>query len=220
MDPLPQFEALLTPAELEAFQSLDSPAAIQAYLDATPYSTEERTRCPLVTMRDRVAHCLDGALFAATALRRLGYPPLLLDLLPEPDTDDDHVLAIFKQHGCFGAMAKSNFVGLRYREPIYRTARELVLSYFEVYYNVDGQKTLRAYTRLFNLARFDRTHWMWDGSGVEVVEQHLYRLKPIPLITREMAAQLEPVDSLTYQAGMLVVNPAGLYRPRAETEKV
>lgn len=219
MDPLSQFEAFLTPAELEAFRSLDSPTAVQAYLDATPYSAEERTRCPLNVMRDRVAHCLDGALFAATALRGLGYPPLLLDLLPEPNTDDDHVLAIFKQHGCFGAVAKSNFVGLRYREPIYRTARELVLSYFEVYYNVNGRKTLRAYTHPFSLARFDRYHWMWDESGVEVVEQHLYQLKTTPLISAEMAAQLQPVDALTYQAGMLVVNPAGLYRPHVEAEK-
>ncbi|MDX9954041.1 MAG: hypothetical protein RBT75_08095 [Anaerolineae bacterium] len=216
MDQTDQFESLLTPEELQAFRDLNSPAAIQAYLDETPYSAEERTRSPLNVMRDRVAHCLDGGLFAAAALRRLGYPPLLVDMLPEPETDDDHVLAIFKEHGCLGAVAKSNFVGLRYREPIYRTVRELVLSYFEAYYNVNGKKTLRAYTRIFNLARFDRHNWMWDETGVEIVEQRLYSLKSTPLITPEMTAQLQPVDPLTYRAGMLVVNPAGLYRPRAE----
>ncbi len=219
MNPLLQFEGLLTPAELQIFWDLSSPTAIQAYLDATPYSAEERTRCPLNVMRDRVAHCLDGGLFAATALRRLGYPPVLIDMVPEPETDDDHVLAIFKQHGCFGAVAKSNFVGLRYREPIHRTVRELVLSYFEAYYNVNGKKTLRAYTRSFNLARFDRHNWMWDETGVQIIEQHLYSLRPIPLITPEMAAQLQPVDALTYQAGMLVANPAGLYRPRPEKDE-
>ncbi|MDX9955838.1 MAG: hypothetical protein RBT75_17175 [Anaerolineae bacterium] len=219
MNPLNQFESLLTPTKLQVFRDLSSPAAIQAHLDVTPYSAEERTRSPLNVMRDRVAHCLDGGLFAAAALRRLGYPPLLVDMLPEPETDDDHVLAIFKEHGCFGAVAKSNFVGLRYREPIYRTVRELVLSYFEAYYNVNGKKTLRAYTRTFNLARFDRHNWMWDEAGVEIVERHLYRLKSIPLITPEMAAHLQPVDALTYKAGMLVVNPAGLYRPRAEASE-
>ncbi|OQA22757.1 MAG: hypothetical protein BWY63_00657 [Chloroflexi bacterium ADurb.Bin360] len=220
MDLLDQFESLLTLEELQAFRNLNSPAAIQAYLDETPYSAEERTRSPLNVMRDRVAHCLDGGLFAAAALRRLGYPPLLVDMLPEPETDDDHVLAIFKEHGCLGAVAKSNFVGLRYREPIYRTVRELVLSYFEAYYNVNGKKTLRTYTRIFDLARFDRHNWMWDETGVEIVERHLYSLKSIPLITPEMTAQLQPVDPLTYQAGMLVVNPAGLYRPRVEAGKV
>ncbi|MBN1921753.1 MAG: hypothetical protein JW892_10940 [Anaerolineae bacterium] len=216
MDQLDQFESLLSPEELQNFRNLNSPAVIQAYLDETPYSAEERTRSPLNVMRDRVAHCLDGGLFAAAALRRLGYPPLLVDLLPEPETDDDHVLAIFKEHGCFGAVAKSNFVGLRYREPIYRTVRELVLSYFEAYYNVNGKKTLRAYTRTFDLARFDRHHWMWDETGIAIIEQRLYSLKPIPLITPAMAMQLQSVDSLTYKAGMLVANPAGLYRPRAE----
>lgn len=216
MDPLMQFEAYLTASELQTLRSLESPVAIQAYLDDTPYNPDDYTRCPLKVMRDRVAHCLEGGLFAAVALRRLGYPPLILDMQPEPGTDDDHVLAIFKQHGCFGAVAKSNFVGLRYREPIYRSPRELVLSYFEAYYNIHGQKTLRAYTRVLDLRRYDRYGWMWDDQGVAVVEQRLYSLKPIPLITPEMAAQLQPVDPLTYKAGLLVANPAGLYQPRVK----
>lgn len=216
MDPIAQFETYLEAEELKIFRSLDSPAAIQAYLDATPYSAEDRSRCPLNVLRDRVAHCFEGALFAAAALRRLGYPPVILDMLPEPETDDDHVIAVFKQHGYFGAVAKSNFVGLRYREPLYRSARELALSYFEAYYNVDGKKTLRAYNRPVNLIRFDRYHWLWEDTGIEAIDQHLYRLKPIPLITPEIAAQLQPVDPLTYRAGLLAANPAGLYRPRVE----
>jgi hypothetical protein len=111
-----QIEDFLTGQETAALSALSSPADIQAYLDATPYSPEERDRCPLNVMRDRVAHCLDGGLFAAMALRRLGYPPLIIDLLPEPGLDDDHVLAIFKRDGCYGAVAKSNFAGLRYRD--------------------------------------------------------------------------------------------------------
>ena len=149
-----------------------------------------------------------------TALRRLGYPPLIVDLLPEPGTDDDHVLAIFKKDGYLGAVAKSNFVGLRYREPIYRSLRELVLSYFEVYFNVHGQKTLRAYSMPLNLAAFDRLGWMWDDAGADAVERRLPRLRHISLITPEMAAGLSPVDKLSYAAGMLGSNPAGLYKPK------
>jgi hypothetical protein len=210
---LAELEARLTPAERAALAALTSPAAIQAYLDATPYSTEERDRCPLNVMRDRVAHCLDGGLFAAMALRRLGYPPLIVDLLPEPGLDDDHVLAIFKHNRCFGAVAKSNFVGLRYREPVYRSLRELVMSYFEVFYNVDGLKTLRGYTEPFDLARLDPHGWMWDDAGVARVMPAVSARRRSRVIGPEAAAELVRVDELSYRAGMLGTNPAGLYRP-------
>src|SRR3990172_7915290 len=146
------------PNELRVFARLDSPAKIQVFLDNMPYSAEERYRCPRSVLQDRVAHCYDGALFAAAALRRLGHAPLIIDMLAH--NDDDHLLALFKRGGHWGAVAKSNFAGLRYREPIYRTLRELVLSYFEQYYNVEGEKTLRGYTLPLNLKPFDRFHWM------------------------------------------------------------
>lgn len=209
-----QFEAQLTPAEAELWAGLDSPAKIQAFLDATPYSPENANRCPLAVLRDRQAHCLDGGLFAAAALRRLGHRPLILDILPEPDTDDDHVLALFQQHGHWGAVAKSNYTGLRFREPIYRNFRELVLSYFEDYYNVNGQKTLRGYSRPVNLSRFDKLGWLWRNEGADAIERHLWRLKPIALLTEPMAASLSPVDTLSFEAGRLGVNEAGLYQPK------
>jgi hypothetical protein len=193
---------------------LNSPAQIQAYLDQTPYSTEDTDRSPLSVMRDRVAHCLDGGLFAAAMLRRLGHPPLIVDLLPEPGTDDDHVLAIYRHNGHIGALAKSNFAGLRAREPIYRTLRELVLSYFEFFFNLKGQKTLRAYTVPMNLEVLDHLDWMSDDRAAPVVEERLSRLRKIPLITSQMASELAPMDRLTYEAGMLGVNPAGLYKPK------
>ncbi len=154
--PIAQFEAHLTPSELDLWHSLTSPVKIQDFLNETPYSTDKFTRCPLRVLRERVAHCFDGAMFAAAALRRLGYPPLLVDLLPAPDTDDDHVLAIYQRDGYWGAVAQSNFVGLRYREAIHRNLRELVMSYFEDYYNVKGEKTLRGYTRPLNLTTLDK----------------------------------------------------------------
>ncbi len=208
------WEQELTAEEQSLLAGLDTPAAIQAFLDQTEYSAESANRNPIRVLRERKAHCLDGATFAVFALRRLGYPPLIVDLLPEPDMDDDHVLAIFKRGNRFGAVAKSNFVGLRYREPVYASLRELAMSYFESYYNVNGQKTLRAYTLPINLKRFDRDHWMQLDSGVDAIEKYLYTRPRIALITAEMGAALLPMDKLSYDAGLLAVNAAGLYKPK------
>lgn len=209
-----RLDGYLTARERATLAALDSPLAIQTYLDATPYSSEERNRCPLNVMRDRLAHCLDGGLFAAMALRRLGYPPLIVDLLPEPGLDDDHVLAIFRQGRGYGAVAKSNFVGLRYREPVYRSQRELVMSYFEVFYNVDGLKTLRSFTAPLNLARLDHAGWMWDDAGVAPVMPAVLKLRQFPVAGPGAIAGLSRVDDLAYRAGMLATNPAGLYKPK------
>ena len=197
---------------MRALSRLDSPFKIQAFLDELHYSDEERYRCPRSVLRDRTAHCFDGAVFAAAALRRLGYPPLILNLFPD-DRDDEHLLALYQQRGGWGAVAKSNFVGLRFREPIHRTLRELVLSYFEVYYNVEREKTLRSYTRPLNLKSFDHINWMTDDAAMDVIALRLEDFRKIPLITARMAAALSPVDERSYQAGLAGSNPAGLYRP-------
>jgi len=204
----------LDPAQCRIVAGLNSPARIQAFLDETPYSTEDTDRCPVSVLRDRVAHCLDGGLFAAAALGRLGYPPLIVDLIPEPGTDDDHILAIYKIDGRLGAVAKSNFTGLRSREPVYRTVRELVMSYFESYYNVRGERTLRGYTMPLNLQSLNSAGWMWRDEGVEAVLHGLDRLRQFSVISAEMAARLYPVDKLSYEAGTMGTNPAGLYKPR------
>jgi len=198
--------------EMRALSRLDSPFKIQAFLDELHYSDEERYRCPRSVLRDRTAHCFDGAVFAAAALRRLGYPPLILNLFPD-DRDDEHLLALYQPRGGWGAVAKSNFVGLRFREPIHRTLRELVLSYFEVYYNVEREKTLRSYTRPLNLKSFDHINWMTDDAAMDVIALRLEDFRKIPLITARMAAALSPVDERSYQAGLAGSNPAGLYRP-------
>lgn len=214
VNPLEDLETQLTPEERRLLAALDSPASIQAFLDETSYSAEDANRCPLRVLRERVAHCLDGALFAAAALRRLGFPPQVVDLLPEPGMDDDHVVAIYRINGRFGAVAKSNFSGLRFREPVYRSLRELVMSYFEDFFNQNGQRTMRAYTRPLNLAAYDRLNWMTRDAGADFIEKRLYHLRRIPVITAEMAAALHPLDALSYRAGMLGANPAGLYRPK------
>jgi hypothetical protein len=213
--PTTMFEEHLDPQQRQVFAGLNSPARIQAFLDQIPYSAENANRCPLSVLRDRVAHCLDGGLFAAAALRLIGHPPLIVDLLPEPRTDDDHVLAIYRRDGYLGAVAKSNMTGLRYREAIYRNLRELVLSYFEDYFNVNGEKTLRSYTRPLNLQAFDKVGWMWSDAGADAIERHFGRMRKIPLLSPAMIANLSPTDSLSFQAGMLGANEAGLYRPHS-----
>jgi hypothetical protein len=207
-------EAQLSREELELVNSLDKPSKIQSFLDEqVEYPATNRNRCPVNVLRDRQGHCLDGALFAAAGLRRLGYPARILDMFPEPGTDDDHVLAIYQQNGCYGALAKSNFVTLRWREPVYRSLRELVMSYFDGFFNVDGVRTLRYYTPTLALDAFDVHGWMWLDSGVDEIERRLLRMRRIPLITLEMAANLTDVDRLLYKAGTLATNPAGLYKP-------
>lgn len=210
MDPIKDWEASLGRQELEALKRLDSPAAIQAFLDEMPYSAEEVYRSPRSVLRDRQAHCFDGALFAAAALRRLGHPPLIVNMFAE--RDDEHLIAIFKRDGTCGAVGKSNFVGLRFREPVYRSLRELVMSYFEVYYNLERVKSLRSYTRPLNLRTFDRLNWMVSDAHLDAIAQHLDELHRILVLKDGMITELSPVDERSYQAGMLGVNEAGLYK--------
>jgi len=209
-------EEHLEPGQRELLASLVSPAAIQAFLDSIPYSAEDINRCPVRVLQDRKAHCLDGALFAAAALRRLGHPPLVVDMLPAPGADDDHVLAIYRRDGLWGAVAKSNFAGLRFREAIHRNLRELVLSYFEDFFNVEGLKTLRAYTVPLNLAPFDRQGWVWRDDGATAIEKRLPLVRRVPLLTPDMVSHLSPADARSMEAGMIGTDYAGLYKPKQE----
>src|SRR5579863_4086880 len=120
---LSRFLLRLAPRERQVFEALDTPLAIQGFLDSIPYSSDPFYRSPARVLRDRRGHCFDGAVFAAAALRRIGHPPLLVDVYAE--RDDDHVLAVFREGRFWGALAQSNFVGLRYRDPVYRSLREL-----------------------------------------------------------------------------------------------
>ena len=208
-----EFDRMLNSEERAIVNGLTSPAGVQAFLDSIPYSTDEFYRCPLRVLRDRTAHCFDGAMFAAAALRRIGYPPLILDMLSN-GRDDEHLLALFKDRGCWGAVAKSNFVGLRFREPVYRTLRELVMSYFEQYYNLDREKTLRGYTGPLNLKRFDRLNWMTADETMDLIARRTEEIRRVMLIDAEMEKRLSPVDERSYQAGMIGANPDGVYKPK------
>ncbi|HYA02289.1 MAG TPA: hypothetical protein VEI04_04165 [Syntrophobacteria bacterium] len=216
MQAVMDFEERLTREELEVVRGLDSPSRIQEFLDTVPYSTEEMYRCPLSVLRDRQAHCFDGALFAAAMLRRLGYPPRILELVPN-DRDDEHLLAVYRRDGQWGAVGQSNFVGLRFREPLYRTLRELALSYFEQYYNVQREKTLRGYRGPLDLSTLDELNWMVSRDQLEAIAARLDRMRSVPLLKPNMAAVLAPVDARTYRAGLLGANERGLYRPSPTT---
>jgi hypothetical protein len=191
--------------ERTALRRLSNPVKIQRFLDEDiGYNTEPdgpTCRSPRRVLRDRIAHCMEGALFAAAALAVNGFPPLLLDL--EAVRDDDHVLAIFQQRGHWGAIAKSNYAGLRFREPVYRTLRELAMSYFEHYFNLGGEKTLRGYSRPVNLARFDRIHWMTAERDVWEIPEYLCEVPHIPLLTPELERSLGRVDARLKAAGMV-----------------
>ncbi|MDQ3199080.1 MAG: hypothetical protein M3Q46_07835 [Verrucomicrobiota bacterium] len=187
----------MSPSEIRQLRAFKSPIGIQRFLDEIPYHLAPTAWSPRMVLRERTAHCLEGATFAAAALRALGYPPLVLDLEAEQDTD--HVIAVFKVRGCWGAIAKSNFNGCRYREPVYRTLRELALSYFHIYFNLRGQRTLRRYSRPVNLSQFDDYHWMTSDEDVWVVPNHLCDIPHRPLLTPEQTRNLTRVDPRTVQ---------------------
>jgi hypothetical protein len=202
---LSEFENHLTPKLFKIFRALSTPSAIQAYLDSIPYIAEELDRSPLRVMTDGQAHCLDGGIFAALALNRLGHRPLITDLVPEPGEDDDHVLALFRSHDRWGCIAKSNYAFLRFREPVYLSLRELAMSYFEAYTNNEKRKTLRGYTRPLDLSAFS-TEWMWSEAGISEISKRLYRRKPILLASRDVTSSLSISDERFYQANTLGTN--------------
>jgi hypothetical protein len=206
------FDACLTKAEARRIASLASPSMIQAFLDSIEYSEEVRYRCPLNVLRDMKGHCFDGALFGAAMLRRIGHPPLILDIIPN-DNDDDHILALYKVHGHWGAVAKSNYTGLRFREPIHRTIRELIISYFEVFFNAIGEKTMRAYTRPLNLKEFDRLQWEINDESMDAIGEKLDEIRKFRPLTPSMIRNLSFADERSVKAGLMGAKAAGLFKP-------
>jgi hypothetical protein len=192
-------------AEWQDLRRLNTPEKVQRFLDCeVGYNKQPdgaTCRSPRRVLRDRVAQCLEGALFGAAALRAQGRPPLLLDL--EAVRDDDHVLAVFRERGLWGAVAKSNYSGLRYREPVYRTLRELAMSYFEHYFNLDAEKTLRTYSRPVNLARFDSIGWMTTDQDLWVISDHLFAIAHQRLLPAGAERRLSRVDDRLFRAGQL-----------------
>lgn len=207
------FEEALTAAERRLLSRLSRPGRIQEFLDELSYRCVDAYACPLRTLRERTGHCFDGAVLAAAVLHHHGEPAWLVDLIPN-GRDDDHVVTLYRRHGHWGAIAKSNFVGLRFREAIFRSPRELVLSYFELYYNTAREKTLAGYTKPLPIRRFDHLPWITEDPPLYDIADALDAQPRYHLLTAAMARGLEPVDRRSYQAGLQGSNARGLYRAR------
>ena len=192
--------------ELRIFSRLTNPARIQRFLDDDlAYNLEphgDTCYSPRLALKNGAAHCMEGAMVAAVALRRLGHPPLIVDL--EAVRDSDHVLAVYRIRGLWGAIAKSDYAGLRSREPVYRTLRELAMSYFEHYYNLAGEKTLRAYSRTVNLARFDSMNWMTAEREVWEIPSHLCQIPHTRLLPVGTERTVARMDHRLFKAGRAV----------------
>ena len=192
---------------LQILARLRSPEAVQRFLDdEVQYNNGPTTfRSPRRVACDRTAHCLEGALFAAAALERLGHPPLIVDLAAV--RDEDHVIAVFRENDCWGAIAKSNYAGLRHRTPVYRTLRELALSYFEHYFNARGEKTLRAYSRPVLLKRFDHLDWRAAAEDLWEIPLYLVGVPHLPLLPAAVNAKRFQMDKRLYEAGRVGAIP-------------
>jgi hypothetical protein len=209
----------LTAAEFRVLARLDSPARIQAFVDAIPANFEPDGDTVLSVrevLRRRRAHCIEGAMIAACALWIHGDPPLLLDF--QAVQDYDHVVALFRRNGCWGAISKTNHVPLRYRDPVYRSVRELAISYFHEYANRRGQKTLRTYSRPFDLRAFHPKLWVTNGENCFAIAERLDELRHFPLISKRQTRLLRTRDRLERRAQTLREHapPAGVRRRWAE----
>lgn len=192
----------LTRRETAFLKRLSPPWRIQRFLDACAYDVKGAgCRSPRRVLRERRVQCMDGALFAAAALRVQGYPPLIVDL--EAVQDDDHVLAVFRRRGLWGAVARSNYSGLRYREPVHDTLRSLVLSYFEWYHNLRHEKTLRRFSRPVDLSRFDRRRWMTAEDDLWDIPEYLADVEHERLLAPATLRELGTVDRRAFAAGLV-----------------
>lgn len=192
----------LTDREASQLRRLSPPWRIQSYLDSIVYDFDgSGCRSPRRVLRERTAQCMDGALFAAAALRLQGHPPLLLDL--EATQDVDHVIALYRGPGGWGAIARSNYSGLRYREAIHPTIRSLVLSYFESYFNLRREKTLRRYSRPVDLARFDHLDWMTSPENLWEIPDALAEIPHRDLFPAGVIRSLARVDPRSFAAGLV-----------------
>lgn len=198
--------------EIKLLKTLNNPDKIQAFLDAIDYNPNYECRSPRWVMKKRSAHCFEGALFAAAALQFIGYKPLIVDM--RAVNDDDHVIAVFKEDGFWGAVAKSNFTSLRFREPVYRSLRELIMSYFDFFFNIYGYKSLRSYSLPFDLRHFESRHWATTDEDLEYIGDKIESLHHYPVAGNKMIRKLSKASDSMMKAGMLGSKPEGLFKPK------
>ena len=189
-----------------------TPSEIQHFLNSLKYRKEGGARSPFIVERTRLANCFDGAVYAAAALETLGHLPLIVDLVAK--NDDDHVIAVYRSAGGWGAIAKSNTTLLRSRAPVYRSLRELVMSYFDSYFNTHGHRSLRSYSSPVNLRRFDAISWRTTERQLDPVQDWLYHIRHYPLITRSQERTLAKVEPDVMRACFLFSDRRGLFKPK------
>lgn len=190
-------ESGLSPRDWQTLRRLNTPAKIQDFITKLEFNIESDNiihRSPKEVLKRKRAHCFEGALLAATALWIQGEKPFLLDLVAE-DNDDDHVVALYRRNGHWGAISKTNHAVLRYREPIYRSVRELVLSYFHEYFLKNGEKTLRRYSKPFDLSRLG-TSWIAADDDLAPIAEKLDDSPHIDLLTTTQEKELRPADEI------------------------
>jgi hypothetical protein len=158
---------------------------------------------PMSVLEEKKCHCAEGAALAALALRVHGQPPLVLDLTAAKH-DFDHVVALFRKDGKWGAISKTNHSVLRYREPVYNSVRELAMSYFHEYIDDKGRKNLRSYSPPVNLKRFDKRGWMATKEEIDYIPEYLADVKHFPIINRKQIRNLRKADKIEIQAGKIV----------------
>ncbi len=183
-----------------------TPWEIQEFLNSLDYNAEDICRSPYGIIKHKKAHCCDGAIFAAAALESQGHKPYILSL--EAVNDDDHVIAPFKIRDKWGCVAKSNTTLLRYREPVYKTIRELVMSFFDLYFNINGEKSLQRYTQLINMNRFKD----WKKAGdLNYIWKNKY--KTYEIIRKSELKKLPKADPHLVKACFMYSLDEGLYKP-------
>lgn len=198
----------LTPSEYRTLRGLRSPARVQDFLETLAFnfcSSGDTCFSPRTVLERGTAHCMEGAMLAALALRLQGRRPLILDLEAAPH-DDDHVVALFLDHGKWGAISKTNHGVLRYREPIYHSVRELAASYFHEYFDASGRKTLEAYSRPVDLSRFDRRGWMTSTDDVWFIPEYLTTIPHTPLLPATQKRKLRRADPVEIAAGSITAH--------------
>ena len=201
-----------TDDEIQFLKTLKEPDNIQGFLDTIDYNPNYECRSPGWVIKKRSAHCFEGALFAAASLEFIGYKPLIIDM--KAFNDDDHVIAVYKNNGHWGSVAKSNFTTLRSREPVYRSIRELVMSYFDFYFNTDGDKSLRSYSLPLDLSIYNSRKWRTTDEDLEFIGDKLESMRHFPVINDTMIKNLKRTSELMLKAAMLGSNAEGLFKPK------